>query len=966
MISFSAPDAPAGSKLAFYFDTTAVAYDQSKGDKNNWAVYVNMWSKDANDWKSLKKTGGDYVYSRTYLQNGELKSNKGHIGGEDPGEWIVSFPADAKGYIVLEMGDYELKDCSDIKFLPEWGWNDNAYGQTLTFSQFGYIAPEQPDTPAVTAPEGLVVVNSTPYEHIVNDGNTNESDVISFSAPDAPAGSQLAFYFDTTAIAYDQSKGDKNNWAAHVNMWSKDANDWKSLKKTGGNYVYSRTYLQNGELKSNNGHIVGEDPDEWIVSFPADAKGYIVLEMGDYELKDCSDIKFLPEWGWNDNAYGQTLTFSQFGYIAPKQPDQTIDTPPTGFVTVNAAGLDLQLVEFDEAQDGYLNNAYFENFSATDTPAGSKLVFYFDTTAIPSQSDLGERDSLPIYVDVLPKDAENAEDSSWINISYNKDANSCTRIFTRDGVTHTVTAPIQGEEPSWAISLPVNATGYLMLDIGATKLSDISAFRLRPEWNWNRNVYGKTIKFRNIGYVRGSGSEDPDPVDPDKPDEPDPSDFPFVPEPTETPSYYGTNYVVTKGDLQSLVINEKMTNDLVIDLSSNRSAPAGAKAIAFRYNTTGIVETRTDYTDRGTHGSYWCLNVDGTLITGNIDNVDSKFVQNTQVYYWREQVMENSGYIDWLNTLPVNGIGYVLIPIDALQSNAQKFLNKNISVADVTSLVMKQEWGWNEDMFNKTIRITDVGYVMDPEAFVAAYKDAFVPDYQKGVLEAKGEVTLSVDAVEGTFADLSWTAYEGANRYLINVYDKDGAYLTTERTRKTKMTLEGLSVSTDYTIQVVPVGENDTVLAASNAVDVRTLEANTEAYMKDFLEYTEELKANSVTVSNGTAAITWDWLDGVEYYAVHLYEKDGDTLTFVSRTLAKDGVGEVAISALEDGKTYVAQIVSYDVSDSIIYAYAPTDEFSTKDSGNNNPGTGVATCTGALLLAALLSGGIAAATRKRR
>ncbi len=42
-----------------------------------------------------------------------------------------------------------------------------------------------------------------------------------------------------------------------------------------------------------------------------------------------------------------------------------------------------------------------------------------------------------------------------------------------------------------------------MLDIGNTKLSDISGFRLRPEWNWNQNVYGKTVKFRNIGYIRG-------------------------------------------------------------------------------------------------------------------------------------------------------------------------------------------------------------------------------------------------------------------------------------------------------------------------------------------------------------------------------------------------------------------------------------------------------------------------------
>ncbi len=136
-----------------------------------------------------------------------------------------------------------------------------------------------------------------------------------------------------------------------------------------------------------------------------------------------------------------------------------------------------------------------------------------------------------------------------------------------------------------------------------------------------------------------------------------------MPEPTETPSYYGDNYVVTKADLQSLVINDKMTNDLTIDLSSNSSAPARSQKPSRSATTPPVSWRPAPITPtEETHGSYWCLNVDGTLITGNIDNVDSKFVQNTQVYYWRDQVMENSGYIEWINTLPVNGIGYVLIP----------------------------------------------------------------------------------------------------------------------------------------------------------------------------------------------------------------------------------------------------------------------------------------------------------------
>ena len=977
-------DAPAGSKFAFYFDTTAVAYDTTKGDKNNWAVHLNVWSNSANAWVAMK-ANGKYVYSRRYIRDGKLIEDVRTPGADPDDGWIGSIPVGAKGYMILDTGDISLGDITAFKLSPEWGWNENLYNKNVILGGCGYIPPETPVEP----PEGYVAISDRQVTHTVNDNSSNEA-VYEGAGPvaDAPAGSKFAFYFDTTAVAYDTTKGDKNNWAVHLNVWSNSANAWVAMKAN-GKYVYSRRYIRDGKLIEDV-RTPGADPDDgWIGSIPVGAKGYMILDTGDISLGDITAFKLSPEWGWNENLYNKNVILGGCGYIPPETPvvppessepessepessepessePESIMDPPEGFVLVDKNGIDHEVNTVPDG--GNRNPAYFQNFSAADAPVGSKLVFYFDTTAVPQDSSLGDKNNWAVYIDVLPADAEDDSDGSWQTLAFPADGSAITRIIRRNGQTTTVEG--RDGDPSFLFAVPTEATGYMIVSTGQIDLNSIRAVRLRPEWNWNPNLYGKTLKFRNIGYIPGDGQK-PEPPESSGPDTPivNPDDFPFVPEPEGTPGYYGKNYVVTNPNLQELVIDGDMKNDLFIDLSSNRNAPAEAKAIVFRYNTTGIPETRTDYTDRGTHAAYWSMMVGDTPISGNIAGAteETKYVKHNQVYYWRGEVMENSGFKTWINTLPLNAIGYVVISIEDLQSYAQKFIQKGVALSEVTGILMKQEWFWNPDMFNQTIRITDVGYVMDPAAFIAAYKDSYVPDYLKGPLADGGRITVKADNTEGTFAELSWNGYEGAKRYFVNVYDEKGGYLLTERTRKTAMTLEGLKADTAYKVQILAVGEDDVPLSPSNVLDIRTLAEDIEPYRKGLLEYDPSVTVRDVKLSKDTATIIWDWIDGVEYYALHLYEKDGDRLTFVSRTLAKDGKGSLTLSGLIKGRAYVAQLVSYDVTDSIIYAYAPTDAFTPKNGADaDNPDTGVGTAAAPLMLAALLSLGALAVIRKRR
>ena len=215
----------------------------------------------------------------------------------------------------------------------------------------------------VEPPEGYVAISDRQVTHTINGNSSNEA-VYEGAGPvaDAPAGSKFAFYFDTTAVAYDTTKGDKNNWAVHFNVWSNSANAWVAMKAN-GKYVYSRRYIRDGKLIEDV-RTAGADPDDgWIGSIPVGAKGYMILDTGDISLGDITAFKLSPEWGWNENLYNKNVILGGCGYIPPQTPveppessdpessepessdpessePESIMDPPEGFVLVDKNGID--------------------------------------------------------------------------------------------------------------------------------------------------------------------------------------------------------------------------------------------------------------------------------------------------------------------------------------------------------------------------------------------------------------------------------------------------------------------------------------------------------------------------------------------------------------------------------------------------------------------------------------------------
>lgn len=802
-------------------------------------------------------------------------------------------------------------------------------------------------------PDGFTVVNADGKDHEIDAQNHNEwqpanGDV---DLSGAAKNARLGFYFDTTAIAYDATQGDKNNYAFYIDVWVKGGSGWKSIAFSDDKM--ERVFTRDGKETTVTGHIKGEEQSYFCL--PVNATGYIYISLGDdVDTSSVVALKLSPVYDWGTNLPGKTIKARNIGFFGAATPGQPGDPQPPkeaeqpkNYTVYRAEGCDYTV-------NGNSSNSC--DVTGLTFPAGdgvSKLAFYYDARSIVSDNAKGDKDGYAFFFDIYRKDG-----SEWETVDFGKVGT--TRYIVLDGEDQKLTSRIDGKEPGYLFNLIAGTYGYLVIDLGEIKVKDVDAFRLRPEWGWNDAAYGQTIKIRDIGFVT-------DPA-PQPPRDPEP--------------FYGDNYIVTNNNVQNLHIENGMRNDLTLDLSSNAKAPAEAKAIAFRYDTTAIPDEQTSMPDRHNHASYWSLYAGDVPFSGNIDKAEAngfKFLKFRQVYRQDDVFHQDSGQFNWVNTIPLRATGYVLIDIEQIQDYAQFYLKRNVTVADIGKLVMLQEWGWNADLYDRDLSISDVGYVMDPEAFIAAYQQSFKNEYEQHPLDPAGSFELKVGAVEGDFAELSWGEADGAKRYLINRYDKDGKFLATETTRRTKLSLQGLDKATAYRLQVLAIGENDAVLAASNVADITTLAQNMEPYMKGLLEYDAEFTA-TVKQNGSAATVEWEWIGGVDSYAVHLYEKNGDALTFVKREVRSDKTGSMTFDGLEDGKTYIAQVVSYDASGSIIYAYAPTAAFAAGGQSTDEPGktddgktgktddspvTGVA-LPGAVMLLAVLSGGAAAVSRKRR
>ena len=128
-------------------------------------------------------------------------------------------------------------------------------------------------------PDGFTVVNADGKDHEIDAQNHNEwqpanGDV---DLSGAAKNARLGFYFDTTAIAYDATQGDKNNYAFYIDVWVKGGSGWKSIAFSDDKM--ERVFTRDGKETTVTGHIKGEEQSYFCL--PVNATGYIYISLGD-------------------------------------------------------------------------------------------------------------------------------------------------------------------------------------------------------------------------------------------------------------------------------------------------------------------------------------------------------------------------------------------------------------------------------------------------------------------------------------------------------------------------------------------------------------------------------------------------------------------------------------------------------------------------------------------------------------
>ena len=409
------------------------------------------------------------------------------------------------------------------------------------------------------------------------------------------------------------------------------------------------------------------------------------------------------------------------------------------------------------------------------------------------------------------------------------------------------------------------------------------------------------------------------------------------------------------GSAASLPLNNNANNSWYVR-GDFASAAEGAEGLAFWYS---LPYSRTDETGTG----YYNVYVNITTNTGKAHNW-------TPVTFIRRgsETVGAPGTQDFV----LNTWGYAIIDAKDLVDDAT---GEPFAISEIDNIAF-QAAGTAQNTAGKTLYIDDLGVVTDLNAFKNKVKTLINPSYMVGPLPAGEAITLKAEA-QGTFVDAKWNAFEGAYRYYVNLYTVDGetyTFVKTDTTRNRESTISGLTVSTAYAVQVLALNVDEEIVSVSNVVAFTTLAENVPEYMNGPLPYDETMIANGVNINGQAATILWDWVDGVYSYKVYLYRKENGTPVFVSEAEADFGDGSATFLNLDANTTYLAQVVAYDISESIIFAYTPR-EFDLAG-GNNSGGNGgekpvepAPTGYAAPLAILMLSVGAAAvlvATRKRK
>ncbi len=533
-------------------------------------------------------------------------------------------------------------------------------------------------------------------------------------------------------------------------------------------------------------------------------------------------------------------------------------------------------------------------------------------------------------------------------------------------------------------------TALLVDDTSGTKfdIADIRSIDLQLSSGWN--IEGRTMYIDDIGAVKDKDAfvemsmellnckESADPGTPEEPDNPgQPGD-------SELADLYDDNYDIindfTKeeqlpegwgfdalnstlskesgtpspdGSAAALPLNDNANNSYHIK-GDFASAEKGAEGLAFWYS---LPYNRTDETGTGYYNVYV-----------NITTKDGKSHNWTPITFIRtgSETVGAAGTQDFT----LNTWGYAIIDAKDLIPDGSPEGTAPFDVSDIVNIDF-QAAGSAVNVAGKTLYIDDLGVVKDLEAFKEKVRTLINPSYMVQPLTPGEDITLEA-SFESTFVDAKWNAMEGAYQYYVNLYTVDGdayTFVKTDSTRQLESTISGLTASTKYAVQVLALDTNEKILSASNLVEFTTLAEDVPEYMSGPLPFDETMTANNVTVNGDNATIHWDWVDGVYSYTVYLYSVEDGKNVYVTKETADFEDGSVTFLGLDVSKKYLAQVVAYDISESIIFAYVPMEFNLTDNNGGTTPkdpvDTGYAMPVSILLLAAGAAA-VAVATRKRK
>lgn len=231
-----------------------------------------------------------------------------------------------------------------------------------------------------------------------------------------------------------------------------------------------------------------------------------------------------------------------------------------------------------------------------------------------------------------------------------------------------------------------------------------------------------------------------------------------------------------------------------------------------------------------------------------------------------------------------------------------------------------------------TMYIDDVGYTTDALGLLMGLSGK--AEYEFGPLAEEDTTSVAVSDKGASWAEFVWRPVSGAASYKLNIYKKNssGYYAftdsvsTAECTRRYTM----FGAKTEYTVQVLAMDESGNVITSSKLLTFTTEEKDIPAYRLGTVEYNAGYMPDYVIhFTDGELIAKWPLIEGVYYYLAVLYENVGGTLTYVDyKTSEKDNT--IYFDDLDTSKEYYVQIILYDQSDSIIFAYEPMKAVSMK------------------------------------